>query len=519
MTDRLASPVFLALFLLISMVCGATSADAQEDAWANWGAQVDVEQARNEEKIARLETSRETLGRVETTLERLEFSADTADLLTDIYQTSGKLAEIAGAAKKYTKHFGRFATALRFIGEGLEIWQGYLENGFAGVGRELTGLVVNTAGSVLVNAGCAALGVASVPALGPGAIVIYGGCLFLGGVAVDFAESVVEGLYDKIGRLFSGSQNNNRPRQGRSQNIRATNGSGTVRTGNDDIDVETGDVTNTVTGRNATGIVDVGVARGNGGGNVEIDVNADEITNTADGNNATAAIGLGVDQSSSGDVNIEADVGTISNIAGSNATSITDIGVSTGGSGAVDIDVQAGDVNNGAAAGGHAVIEMGTTHNGGTVRVRANDVINDAGTGETATVVIGAATDGGRSNVSIGGDVVNRGNSSVTIGAADGGNVNVHIRGGTITSGGTTNVGVDNSVFVGGDVINKSGNLGVGGKGCVGHRNGKCCLKFNRGLCAISITPPGKHGCAPRYEFDRGSCYLYTDRRHRVNQW
>jgi hypothetical protein len=188
--------------------------------------------------------------------------------------------------------------------------------------------------------------------------------------------------------------------------------------------------------------------------------------------------------------------------------------------GGTKIVVRTGDITNSArGAGASASIEAGVVMDGGKVNAHTGNMTATARTGERARIVVGKAGKGGQARASIG-DVVAGGNSDVQIGVANGGSASAIVRGDVVSDGrrgsASTRIGVDGSAFIGGDVINKKGALSIGSSACAGTRDGRCCLKFHRGYCAIQITPPGKHGCPPRFELWGGLCYLYSDKRHRV---
>lgn len=223
-----------------------------------------------------------------------------------------------------------------------------------------------------------------------------------------------------------------------------------------------------------------------------------------------------------GNFNANANTGDVTNSAvGAGARAETDIATARGGDGGnVDLNARTGTVTTTARGrNAQAYTSIGSADGSGRSTTITGTVSTTARSGETASTEIGKVSGGGRANVRTG-DVVTTGNASNTIGAASGGSANVRT-GDVVTSGkrggASTNIGSGGSAAVG-DVINNGGSLSVGGVGCVGRRNGQCCIQFHRSYCTTSIVPTYKGQCPPRYERWGGLCYLYADKQHSVGR-
>lgn len=394
----------------------------------------------------------------ELTVDLLETGVETEIF---VLERTRQLAR-AGTLARSANVFGAVADGLM---EAPEIYLAAKQHGAKGLARETVGAGIQVGLGLATGFACGhaaafATGVVLATGVGaPAAPVVYAFgffvCQYAGGKVADKIEDRVEGGLGKILGIPDG-------RNGRARNSRAS----------------------TVAGRANRPPRGAGVRVGN----VDINTATGDVTTTATGPNARAQTDVGVARGSDGgDVRITARTGNVTTTAsGRNSSASSEVGVANG---AGTISVRTGDVSTSARAGETATTEVGTVSGGGRVTVRTQDVV----TGGNAETVVGS-THGGRVGVSTG-DVVTtgrRGQATTSIGA--GGNART------------------------GDVINSGGNLRIGGGACVGYRDGKCCLKFHRSYCAISIIPSDKGRCPPRYELWGGLCYLYSDKRHRVQR-
>lgn len=288
--------------------------------------------------------------------------------------------------------------------------------------------------------------------------------------------------------------------------------------GSIEIDVITDDVTTTA-GAGSTAVTDIGVARG---GNVVIDARVDGTVNTNAQNDSSAYTAIGVAEGDDARLQVDVD-GGVSTTAKNDSTAYTGIGVTGGGGGKVTVDVDGG-VTTSATNRASASTEIGYA-NDGTATVRVDGGVNTiAKSGGEASTEIGTA-EGGRVTVSVGDGVTTSatgsGSAKTVVGTSSGGNVNVNVGGSvnTISRGGantSTNIGAGKSAFVGGDVLNKGGDLSIGGA-CRARRDGQCCIDIHRNLCVLQMTPTHKGNCPPRFERSGGMCYLYSDKKHRLD--
>jgi hypothetical protein len=226
----------------------------------------------------------------------------------------------------------------------------------------------------------------------------------------------------------------------------------------------------------------------------------------------------------SGNIEIRARAGDINNSAvGASSSAVTDVGVARGGD--VEIDVRVGDVTTSARSGSDVYTGIGVAE-GDNVEIDAlvgGDVATMGRGGGNATTHIGVSS-GGDVGVSVREDVLTKsgsGSAETFIGTSTGSDIDVAVGGSVFTDGGrgsaTTRIGTGKSAFIGGDVINRKGDLTIGGL-CVAKRNGKCCIEVHRQLCVIQKVPPDSKGnCPPRFE-RYGWCYLYSDKAHRIRR-
>ncbi|WP_416898607.1 MAG: hypothetical protein ACMVY4_02425 [Minwuia sp.] len=367
-----------------------------------------------------------------------------------------RLVESAGQLQQASKLLGKAGNVLTVLNGGLAIREGFERSGKTGAAVEATAAASKF---VVGKYACAPIAAKSGFAAGALTTPIGGGATFFV-VYLACSYGASKGI-DRLSNWVEGKLTGGQPRPtiqtiGKSGPAGPGAGNG-VRVGNVRIQASTDDVNNIARGNNASAQTDIGTARGNDGGDVTITVRTNNVSTIARGSNASATTEAGV----------------------------------ADGAGRVD-----------ASVGGN--------------------IVTTARSGESASTTVGKVSGGGRASAYVRGDVVTQGDANTEVGVSNGGNTSAYVGGNVITSarqGGSaeTKVGSDSNAFVGGDVINPRGSLRVGAEGCVGHRDGKCCIMFHRGWCTQNVVPSDKGRCPPRYDLWGAMCYLYTDKRHRVD--
>ncbi len=177
-------------------------------------------------------------------------------------------------------------------------------------------------------------------------------------------------------------------------------------------------------------------------------------------------------------------------------------------SGGVKINATAGNIVNSATGGSTAVTRVGTA-TGGNAEINAHvsgTVTNTAAAGNTARTEIGVSTGNTRTSVNVGNVITDATRNDA----------------GTYIGANTSSVGraAGTNVDISGSVINKGGDIVVGGNGiCQGYRDNKCCLEFHLRKCVVSMfAKPPKKPCPPGYNLSVGFCRLYADYNHSVSE-
>lgn len=315
------------------------------------------------------------------------------------------------------------------------------------------------------------------------------------------------------------------------------------------LSVRTGDVTTTAKGE-STAVANVGVALGDGNAKVDVNVRG-PITTAADGK-SKAYTGIGVTEGNNATASVQIEGGVTTRASG-RSDARTEVGVAKDGKTAVRIGgnvttvakdrAEATALIGAASDGGQAVVTvrrdvtttasgkakasntLGVARNHGqaTVAVGEGVTANASGSGKASNEV--GVADKGNVNVRISGSInalaSGTGAAQNQIGQSSGGNVNVYGGGSVNTlgsSGGSssTKIGQGQSVYLKGSVINKNGNLEIGGA-CAAQRNGQCCIEIHRLFCVLQKVPPHKGQCPPRFEQSAGMCYLYSDKKHSIH--
>lgn len=225
-----------------------------------------------------------------------------------------------------------------------------------------------------------------------------------------------------------------------------------------------------------------------------------------------------------GRTRINANVDDVTTSARDDSTAMADIGTSrTGG---VTINVDADDVTTTARDDSVAYSGIGIADGRGSeVDASVEDVTTIARGNSSAESLVGVAGSGGRVTADVREDVLTSatggGHSTTVIGRSNGGNVTASVRGSvaTMSKGGaaSTRIGDGASAMVRGDVVNRNGDLSIGGS-CVARRDGACCIQIHRNYCVLQVVPPNDKGaCPPRFERSGALCYLYSDKQHSLN--
>ncbi|MCG8463910.1 MAG: hypothetical protein MI750_03525 [Xanthomonadales bacterium] len=289
-------------------------------------------------------------------------------------------------------------------------------------------------------------------------------------------------------------------------------------------------------------------------GNIRININANTINSSAN-NHSDAVTEIAVARA--GRVNVRANIkGDVHTLAENRSLAYTGIGLSQADRSTLDINLR-GDVITAARNSSKAVTVVGEASGSNhdvDVTIR-DDVVTVASNKSSATTVIGSVSgNDGDADVYIRDGVTtiakNRSSAHTSIGTARGNDVDVTVDevnnyadqggqssiiigdaryrntqatiGGSVTNsarGGHTNtvIGSTQSAYIRGDVVNMGGDLHIGGS-CAARRDNQCCIEIHRNYCVISKVPPDDRGqCPPRYEL-WGFCYLYSDKRHRIQR-
>ncbi|NYZ16311.1 hypothetical protein HL658_27535 [Azospirillum sp. RWY-5-1] len=156
--------------------------------------------------------------------------------------------------------------------------------------------------------------------------------------------------------------------------------------------------------------------------------------------------------------------------------------------------------------GNRATNEIGTPQPNAPTSVYIGGPVDTTATSGSASTRIGGNSRPGSTSIRQG--VTNQGDLEMS-GDSSANSV-------TVLPGASAIIGGCGRTQISGDVLVANGELELGCT-CVGRRNGRCCVEFHTGFCVLHITPPGKHGCPPRYIYAEGLCRLFSDFDHSVD--